>query len=163
MEDTMQQTPSPHKNLKIWQQNLCKSNGTWEHMPRNLDPESFNIACIQEPFLNPVNIANASNLRQFWDVVYLTDHYTSPAHSQTIILINKKLLKNNWHIIPIKYPNVMAVELTRNFGKVCIYNIYNPCNSNNTIQFLEKHMHPENNACRNSPAAQGSGGMQKNI
>jgi len=62
MEDTTQQTPSTRQNLKIWQQNLRKSNGAWEHMLRNLDPESFDIACIQEPYLNPVNLANASNL-----------------------------------------------------------------------------------------------------
>jgi len=49
----------------------------------------------------------------------------------------------------------MAVELIGNFGKVHIYNIYNPCESNNTIQFLERHMWLENNACRNRQVAQG--------
>ncbi|KAG1787596.1 uncharacterized protein HD556DRAFT_1312634 [Suillus plorans] len=34
------------------------------------------------------------------------------------MLVNKKLLKNNWHIITIKSPNVMAVELVGDFGKV---------------------------------------------
>ncbi|KAG2072433.1 hypothetical protein BDR04DRAFT_972339, partial [Suillus decipiens] len=93
-------------------------------MLRNLDPETYDITCIQEPFLNPVNLANASNLRQFWDVIYLTDHHATPGHSQTIMLINKRLSKNNWHIVPLKSPNVMAMELTGDFGKVHIYNVY---------------------------------------
>jgi len=142
--------------MKIWQQNLRKSNGAWEHLLRNLDPEVYDIACIQEPFLNPVNLVNASNLRQFWYIVYPTDHHTTPTRSQMIMLVNKRLSKNNWHIVPIKSPNVMAVELMGNFGKVRIYNIYNPCNSNNMIQFLERHMQSENNARRNRQVAQGN-------
>jgi hypothetical protein len=65
------------------------------------------------------------------------------------------IVKNNWHIVPIKSPNIMAVELMGNFSKVHIYNIYNPCNSNNTIQFLERHMQSENNAHRNHQVTQG--------
>jgi len=99
---------------------------------------------------------NTSNIQQFWDVVYPTDHHTTPTRSQTIMLVNKQLSKNNWHIVPIKSPNVMAVELMGNFGKVHIYNIYNPCDSNNTIQFLERHMRSENNAHRNCQVAQGN-------
>ncbi|KAG2144122.1 uncharacterized protein EDB93DRAFT_1087868, partial [Suillus bovinus] len=93
-------------------------------MLRNLNANEYDIACIQEPFLNPVNLANTSNLRAYWDVIYPTDHNNTPDHTQVIILVNKCLLKNNWHIVPIKSPNIMALELTGPFGKVCIYNIY---------------------------------------
>ncbi|KAG2072176.1 hypothetical protein BDR04DRAFT_1014224 [Suillus decipiens] len=62
MEDTPQQAPPLRENVKIWQQNLCKLNGTWEHLLRNLNPKAYDIACIQEPFLNPVNLANTLNL-----------------------------------------------------------------------------------------------------
>ncbi|KAG2064526.1 hypothetical protein BDR04DRAFT_941680, partial [Suillus decipiens] len=93
-------------------------------MLHNLDPNHYDLACIQEPFLNPINLTNASNLRAFWDVIYPSDHHSSTTQSQVIILVNKKLLKNNWHIVPIKSPNIMALELTGHFGKVCIYNVY---------------------------------------
>ncbi|KAG1844473.1 hypothetical protein F4604DRAFT_1516830, partial [Suillus subluteus] len=119
--------------LKIWQQNLHKSLNAWEHMLRNLDPNVYDIACIQEPYFNPVNLANTSNLKQFWDVIYPTDHHASAGRSQTLILVNRRLSKNNWHIIPIKSPNVMAIEITGQFGKVRIYNIYNPCDSDMTL------------------------------
>ncbi|KIK45267.1 hypothetical protein CY34DRAFT_41396, partial [Suillus luteus UH-Slu-Lm8-n1] len=54
----------------------------------------------------------------------------------SILLVNKKISKNTWHIIPLESPNVTAIELTGNFGKVHIYNIYNPCDHNRTIRFL---------------------------
>jgi len=109
-------------------------------MLKNLDPEEYDIACIQEPYLNPVNLANASNLRRFWDVIYPSNHHAEPNRSQTIILINRRLSKNAWHAVQINSPNVMAIELTSASGKVRIYNVYNPCNDNDTIIFLERHM-----------------------
>jgi len=61
MSDTTNNN-SNRKNLKIWQQNLHKSQSTWEHLLCNLDPELYDLACIQEPYLNPVKLTNASNL-----------------------------------------------------------------------------------------------------
>jgi hypothetical protein len=114
-------------------------------MLKDLDLNVYDIACIQEPYLNPVKLANASNLRQYWDVIYLTDHHTSPERLQVIMLINKKLSKNNWHTVTIKSSNIMAIELTGNFGKVHMYNIYNTCDNDNTLTFLEWHMAMECN------------------
>ncbi|KAG2073798.1 hypothetical protein BDR04DRAFT_1009815, partial [Suillus decipiens] len=121
------------ESLKIWQQNLRKLLNAWEHMLRNLNPNVYDVACIQEPYLNPVNLANTSNLKQYWDIIYLTDHHADASRSQTIILVNKQLSKNNWHIVPIKSPNIMAIKLTGQFGKIRLYNIYNPCESNVTL------------------------------
>lgn len=149
MQDTNETTPTACEDFKIWQQNLRKSANAWEHMIKNLDPNIYNITCIQEPYLNPVNLVNASNLRQFWDVIYPTDHHTNARRSQTIMLVNKKLSKNNWHIVPIKSPNVMAIEIIGTFGKVRLYNIYNPGDSEATLHFLERHMATENNERRN--------------
>ncbi|KAG1794546.1 uncharacterized protein HD556DRAFT_1236586, partial [Suillus plorans] len=123
----------PNTNFKIWQQNLRKSSTAWEHMLQNLNPNTYDLACIQEPFLNPVGLANASNLRQYWDVIYPTNHHSNPERSQSILLVNKKLSKNNWHIVPLDSPNITAIELNGNFGKVRIYNIYNACDHSRTL------------------------------
>ncbi|KAG2028309.1 hypothetical protein BDR03DRAFT_883531, partial [Suillus americanus] len=101
--------------LKIWQQNLRKSSGAWEHMLKNLNPNESNIASIQEPYLNPVKLADASNLKQFWDILYPINHHISPEQLQVIMPINKKLLKTNWYIVLIKLPNIMSIKLTGNF------------------------------------------------
>ncbi|KAG1791017.1 uncharacterized protein HD556DRAFT_1241185 [Suillus plorans] len=106
-------------------------------MIKSLDLEIYDLAYIQEPYLNLVNLANTSNLRSWWDVIYLADHHSFPQCSQVIMLVNKRLLKNTWHIVLLKPPNTMSIELTGPFGKVHIYNIYNPCDSNHTLDFLE--------------------------
>ncbi|KAG2342693.1 hypothetical protein BDR05DRAFT_841567, partial [Suillus weaverae] len=84
----------------------------------------YDLACIQEPFLNVIGLANTSNLRRYWDVIYLTNHHSNPERSQTILLVNKKLSKNNWHIISLDTPNITAIKIHGDFGKVHIYNIY---------------------------------------
>ncbi|KAG2740531.1 hypothetical protein P692DRAFT_201728011, partial [Suillus brevipes Sb2] len=133
----MQQEPTTQRqqrtDFKIWQQNLRKSSNAWEHLLKNLNPDNFDMACIQEPFLNPVNLANASSLRRYWDVVYPTGHHTNQNRTQVIMLINKKISKNKWHAIPIQSTNVMAIELSGDFGKVRFYNIYNPCDHDGTL------------------------------
>lgn len=116
-----------------------------------LNPESYDLACIQEPYLNVVGLANASNLKRFWDVIYPTNHHSNPECSQTILLVNKKLSKNNWHIIPLDSPNITAIEIHGDFRKVHIYNIYNACDHSRTIRFLERHIVLEEAASRNLP------------
>ncbi|KAG2028852.1 hypothetical protein BDR03DRAFT_988136 [Suillus americanus] len=66
-------------DLKIWQQNLRKSQGAWEHLLRNLDPDLYDIACIQEPYLNPVKFANASNLGK---ILYTT--FSDVPHNMSV-------------------------------------------------------------------------------
>ena len=153
----------PRTDFKIWQQNLRKSANAWEHMLKNLNPNEYDLACIQEPFLNPVGLANASNLRSYWDVIYPSNHNANPERTQSILLVNKKLSKNIWHIVPLNTPNVTAIELHGNFGKVRIYNIYNACDHADTLQFLEQHMSSEEAAYRNRARdpAQGSGQAQR--
>jgi len=146
-------------DLKIWQQNLCKSPNVWEHLLKNLNPDMYDLACIQEPFLNAVNLANTSNLNRFWDIIYPTDHHSQLERSQTLLLVNKRLSKNHWQTIPLHSPNVIAIEITGTFGKVHIYNIYNQCENENTVRFLERHMHTEHNV-RNNQVLPTDGGNQ---
>jgi endonuclease/exonuclease/phosphatase family metal-dependent hydrolase len=162
----MQQEPTTQHqqrtDFKIWQQNLRKSSNAWEHLLKNLNPDNFDMACIQEPFLNPVNLANASSLRRYWDVVYPTGHHTNQNRTQVIMLINKKISKNKWHAIPIQSTNVMAIELSGDFGKVRFYNIYNPCDHDGTLHFLERHMQTEHNARRANPQQLAQGEEEVN-
>ncbi|KAG1767211.1 hypothetical protein EDD22DRAFT_773247 [Suillus occidentalis] len=125
--------PQPNTDFKIWQQNLCKSSSTWEHMLQNLNPNTYDLKCIQEPFFNQIGLANTSNLRCYWDIIYPTNHHLNPERLQCILLVNKKLFKNNWHIIPLDSSNITVIELNGNFGKVRIYNIYNTCDHSCTL------------------------------
>ncbi|KAG2755643.1 hypothetical protein P692DRAFT_20717202 [Suillus brevipes Sb2] len=61
--DDIDNTHQECEDLRIWQQNLRKSNHTWEHMLKNLNPHVYDIACIQEPYLNPVNLNTTIQIR----------------------------------------------------------------------------------------------------
>jgi hypothetical protein len=76
-------------DLKIWQQNLHKSPNTWEHLLKNLNPNMYDLACIQKPFLNTVNLTNTSNLNHLWDIIYPTNHHSQLERLQTLLLVNK--------------------------------------------------------------------------
>ncbi|KAI9571903.1 hypothetical protein HD554DRAFT_1979211, partial [Boletus coccyginus] len=73
----------------IWQQNFNKSNAAQQHFLSNLNPNSFNIATIQELIINCVNLI-IFNPR--WNIIYLTTHGSEDApYMRSIILINKNL------------------------------------------------------------------------
>lgn len=131
-------------NLRIWQQNLHTAQAAHEHMLRNLHPEHYDIAIIQEPYLNPVNLALCSSR---WDIIYPTTHGdTGAERTNSIILVNKKISKNTWKIIPFKNSNVTAIELRGNFGRISIFNVYNSWRHIRTLEALEKHIDDANEA-----------------
>jgi hypothetical protein len=57
--------------LRIWQQNLHTVQAAHEHMLRNLNPETYDLAIIKEPSLNPVNLAPSSSPS---DIIFPTTH-----------------------------------------------------------------------------------------
>ncbi|KAG1908669.1 uncharacterized protein F5891DRAFT_902665, partial [Suillus fuscotomentosus] len=81
-----------------------------------------NIAIIQEPYLNPVNLTLSSS---HWDIIYPTMHGDMRVeHTNSIILVNKKISKNTRKIISFKSSNVATIELKGNFGRISIFNVY---------------------------------------
>ncbi|KAG1820625.1 hypothetical protein EV424DRAFT_1322928, partial [Suillus variegatus] len=91
-------------------------------MLRNLNPNNYDIAIIQEPYLNPVNLAPSSST---WDIIYPSIHGDNGAErTNSIILVNKRFSKNTWRIIPFKNSNITAIELRGDFGRISIFNVY---------------------------------------
>ncbi|KAF8443287.1 hypothetical protein L210DRAFT_3396918, partial [Boletus edulis BED1] len=91
-------------------------------MLRNLDPESFDLALLQEPVINSVNLTT-TNPR--WNVLYPSCHNNDKApRTRAIILINKSLSKDGWRIIPTDCPDITAIELKGDAGRIQIFNIY---------------------------------------
>ncbi|KAG1889175.1 hypothetical protein F4604DRAFT_1515172, partial [Suillus subluteus] len=82
----------------------------------------YDLAIIQEPYLNQVNLAPSSSR---WDTIYPTLHGDNGAEcTNSIILVNKRLSKNTWKIVPLKSSNAMAIKLQGNFGRILIFNVY---------------------------------------
>ncbi|KAF8836918.1 hypothetical protein BDN67DRAFT_863872, partial [Paxillus ammoniavirescens] len=82
----------------------------------------YDLAVIQEPFINCVNLTT-NNSR--WNVIYPTCHNTTNAtRTQLVILVNINLSKDHWKTIPVDEPNITAIEILRESGSLRIYNIY---------------------------------------
>ena len=106
-------------------------------MLRNLDPEEYNIALIQELVINMVNLTIANPK---WNVVYPTTHNRDCTMcTQSVILINKLISKDNWEIVPVDSPDISAIEIQSDSGNTHIYNVYNNITHNETLITLEKH------------------------
>ena len=106
-------------------------------MLRNLDPEEYDIALIQEPAINMVNLTIANPK---WIAVYPTTHNRDRAmRTQSVILVNKLISKDNWQIVPVDSPDVSAIEIQSGSGNTRIYNVYNDITHNETLTALEKH------------------------
>ena len=106
-------------------------------MLRNLDPEEYDVALIQEPVINTVNLTIANPK---WNVVYPTTHNRDRAtRTRSVILVNKLISKDNWQIVPVDSPDVSAIEIQSDSGNTRIYNVYNDITHNETLTALEKH------------------------
>ena len=111
-------------------------------MLRNLDPKLYDITVIQEPTINYINLT-ISNPQ--WNVLYPVTRNTENAKCTcSAILINKLISKDNWQLIPINSPDITAIELRGVFGKIHIYNVYNPGDHNNTLTTLDQHLSHDN-------------------
>ena len=143
------QPPTTPSTLRIWQQNMNKSRNAQQHMLCNLNPAQYDIALIQEPVINVVNLTT-SNPK--WNVIYPSTHNKDRAtRTRSVILINKAISKDSWRTIPIETPDVTAIELSGAFGRIRIYNVYNDNTHNDTLTALEDHFTSENAQERNPP------------
>ena len=106
-------------------------------MLRDLDPNKYDIALLQEPVINTVNLTTTNSR---WNTIYPTCHNNDhTTRTRTTILVNKSLLKDNWRIIPMDTLDVTAIELKGNMGKIQIYNIYNDSSHDITLNTLNQH------------------------
>ena len=130
------------KPLCFWQKNVNKSLTSQLDLLNNTDPKLFNFIFLQEPHVDFLNLTRANHQ---WSVIYPTCHHASPKTTRSIILVSTRISKNNWKQVHILSNDVTAVELSGDFDTITFYNIYNPCESANTLRSLQDfwmHAHP---------------------
>jgi hypothetical protein len=130
--------------LNIWQQNINKSP-TCQHdliSSGKLLETDINIVALQEPSINYYGKTIAS---RDWIPVYPTTHADKPDKSRTVILLRVTLCTDNWTQIDFPSGDVTAIQVTGDWGKLTIFNIYNDCDHNNTITALSKFHHNNTN------------------
>ncbi|KAJ7140065.1 hypothetical protein C8R43DRAFT_893080, partial [Mycena crocata] len=127
----------PLRRLRIWQQNLNKSLGAADHFRNSCNPNKYDIALIQEPYIDFRGVGRAN--RRFASI-YPPSH--APHHGATcsVIFIGTQLPSSSWTAIPIESPDVTAVELRGEYGMIRIFNIYNDCDHNGALDAVRNYL-----------------------
>jgi len=87
-----------------------------------LDPDEYDIAAIQEPYLNHTHKSRAS---PNWYTLYPKEHYTKPKRTRSLLLINRRIPTNNWAQINFALSDVTAIQMQTPSGQVILINMYN--------------------------------------
>src|SRR5882724_11555544 len=114
--------PRSCSSIKIHQQNLNKFLTAQSDMLHILDPDKYDIAAIQEPYLYHTHNSRAS---ANWYTLYLKEHYTKPDRARSLLLINRRIPTNNWAQIDIASSDVTAVQVQTPWGQALLINMYN--------------------------------------
>jgi len=77
---------------------------------------------------------------ELWITVYPSTHKDHLQATRAAILINTNICMDAWKQIHFQHPNITAIELTGEFGKLHIINIYNNCNNNGMLTHLSTYM-----------------------
>lgn len=121
--------------LTIWQQNLNKSQ-TGQHdliSSGRLVNEETDIVALQEPSINFLGKTTAS---RDWIPIYPTTHEKDPKKTRAIILMSKKLPSESWEQLEFNSGDVTVIKIMGEWGQLVLFNIYNDCNHDSTIQEL---------------------------
>lgn len=101
--------PEPQRQIRIWQQNLNKSLAAQEELLHSLDPKSFDIIILQEPYFDHFNNTRANC---HWRPLLPWKHMDRPPRSsRAAILVNTNLSTNSYVQLPVDSPDVVALRL----------------------------------------------------
>lgn len=138
MNDTPNNYPAPMRRLKIWQENINKSSTAHYYLINQDLHRTWDVILIQEPYLDAFKNTKANS---YWRVIYPTDHLISDTRTRSVILVNSNLDTNNWTQLTLKNTgDITAIQLTGQFGRATIFNIYNDCDHSNSLHLLNDYV-----------------------
>jgi hypothetical protein len=123
------------KALAIWQQNLNKSP-TCQHAlisSGRLAKHNIDIITLQEPAINFLNKTIAS---RDWILLYPTTHDKNPEKTHTVTLFRGDILTERWEQLDFPSGDVTVLCIKEDWGTMTLFNIYNDCEHNATIEVL---------------------------
>lgn len=105
---------------------------------RNL-PKFWDIICLQEP-----HITKQGNIRtphKFRQVYPESRKDKDKGRVRSAIWVNENIDTNKWEILNIPDNNdITAIRIKGEFGCVSVFNVYNPCDSDNTQEVLNEYL-----------------------
>jgi len=109
-------------HLMIQQQNVNKSLTTQSDFLHQLNPNTYNLTTIQEPYLDHNHNSCATHQ---WYTLYPKQHYLTPSCMRSLLLVNKGIATDTWTQVDFGLPDIMVVLIQTGHGKVLVTNIYN--------------------------------------
>ena len=92
----------PLKRLRIWQQNLNKSDKAQFDLINAPLHKDWVILLRQELYID--NLGNTKATSR-WHVIYPSSHLTDGSASRSVILVNTELDTNTWAQVPLEGSN----------------------------------------------------------
>ena len=131
----------PPMRLKIWEQNLNKSNKAQFDLINPPIHKEWDVLLIQEPYIDSFSNMKATSR---WHITYPSSHLADSSTCRSVILVNASLDTNVWAQIPLEGSNdLTAIQFRLPQGHITIFNIYNDCTHQNTLitfrLFMQQH------------------------
>lgn len=132
-----------HKALAIWQQNLNKSPNCQHALisSERLAKHNIDIIALQELSINFLNKTIAT---RDWVPLYPTTHVKQPKKTRSVTLIRSNLLTKSWEQLDFPSGDVTALHIKERWGTLTIFNIYNDCEHDKTLEELTQYHRQHN-------------------
>jgi endonuclease/exonuclease/phosphatase family metal-dependent hydrolase len=126
--------------LSIWQQNINKSPVCQHNIISNnfLVRKGINLIALQEPAISGTGLSITS---RDWMPVYPSKQSNNPHNTRSIMLIGADISTENWNQIDFPSRDVTVVQMTEQWGKITIFNIYNDGEHEDMIRLLTVFHH----------------------
>ena len=133
--------------LRILQCNLNKSEKAHLDIINEKVSRNYDIILIQEPYTTSFNaIRTPANFRP----VSPRNRNQADVQVRSVIWVNKQLETKNWKIVEIQDTNdITAIQLSGEYGKVTIFNIYNDCTHSRNETILQNYLTTHRNTVIN--------------
>ena len=125
-------------NLKIWQHNINKSRLCQHDLISSgkLTKWEIDIVALQEPSINGFGQTVAS---RDWKTIYPSKHTSNPDKTRSVILLRDNILTDGWEQIDFPSGDVTAICVKGSWGKLTLFNIYNDCKHDDTLELLKNY------------------------
>ena len=105
--------------------------------------KGISLITLQEPVLSRGRLMIAS---RDWITIYLSNHTDNPMKSRSIMLIRANVNSESWNQLEFPSSNITVTQITGQWGKIMIFNVYNDSESDKMISLLTDYH------CRNKDA-----------
>ena len=98
----------------------------------------FDLLLLQEPYIDSYGNMKVT---KDWRVAYPSNHLASDKPPCAVVLISTSLDTNEWSQISVPGTNdLVTIQVRGSSGHLRIYNIYNDCHHDDSLDALDAHL-----------------------